>query len=96
MICGLEVDRLLQFLSKSFGAAEEDTAEQPESLRWPVLLLSMAASSVIAVLLGQDASWDVKNYHFYSGYALLNKPPHFDFAPAQVQSFFNPLLHVFT
>jgi hypothetical protein len=59
-----------------------------------VLLLSMAVSAWVAVSLGQDVSWDVLNYHFYSGYAFLHKPIFYDFGAAQVQSFFNPLLHV--
>ena len=54
----------------------------------------MAISAWIAVSLGQDVSWDVLNYHFYSGYAFLHKPILYDFGAAQVQSFFNPLLHV--
>jgi hypothetical protein len=61
---------------------------------WPVLILGVVASVLTALSLGQDCTWDVLNYHFYSGYAFLNKPMHYDFAPAQVQSFFNPLQHV--
>ncbi|MBZ5496180.1 MAG: hypothetical protein LAP85_07230 [Acidobacteriia bacterium] len=76
--------------------AEADAPEEKQATGsyWPVLLLSMAASAGIAVALGQDASWDVLNYHFYGGYAFLHKPLNYDFAPAQVQSFFNPLQHV--
>lgn len=59
-----------------------------------IFFAALAGSAYAALSLGQDASWDQKNYHYYGGYALLNKPPHYDFAPAQVQSFFNPLLHV--
>lgn len=62
--------------------------------RWPILILAMAAAAYIAVSLGQDCTWDVLNYHFYSGYAFLVKPLNYDFAPAQRQSFFNPLMHV--
>jgi hypothetical protein len=63
-------------------------------LRWLLVLAAMAISAVFALRLGQDASWDVLNYHYYSGFAFLHKPFHYDFAPAQVQTFFNPLLHV--
>lgn len=96
MISGVDRNRIREMLSKHLGFIGVDTTEQPARPLWPILFLSLAASSVIAVLLGQDASWDVRNYHFYSGYAFLHKPLHFDFAPAQVQNFFNPLLHVFT
>ena len=55
-----------------------------------VLILSTAASAWIAVSLGQDVSWDVLNYHLYSGYAFLHKPILYDFGAAQVQSFLIP------
>jgi hypothetical protein len=61
---------------------------------WIVMLLAMTASSLTAVTLGQDVSWDLQNYHYYAGYAFLHKPLNYDFAPAQMQSFFNPLMHV--
>ncbi len=65
-------------------------------LRWDVLVAvaAVTASALLAVSLGQDNSWDQRNYHYYAGYAALHKPPHYDFAPAQVQSFFNPLFHI--
>jgi hypothetical protein len=66
----------------------------PASWNWTILLLSMAASAGLALLLGQDSGFDLLNYHFYSGFAFLHKPFGFDFAPAQIQSFHNPLLHV--
>jgi len=61
---------------------------------WLMLILPMVVAGCAALQMGQDASWDVRNYHFYSGFALLHKPLHFDFAPAQIQSFLNPVLHV--
>jgi len=61
---------------------------------WLVLVSAMVAAASIAVSLGQDCTWDVLNYHFYSGYAFLAKPLNYDFAPAQMQTFFNPLIHV--
>ena len=76
--------------------ADAPEGEKPAAFRWIVLFLSLAISAGIALRLGQDISWDVKNYHYYSGYAFLNKPLGYDFAPAQVQSFFNPLLHAST
>jgi hypothetical protein len=61
---------------------------------WIILLMSVTASACLAILLGQDAGFDLLNYHFYSGFALLHKPFGYDFAPAQIQSFHNPLMHV--
>jgi hypothetical protein len=45
-----------------------------------------------SVLLGQDASWDSRNYHVYNPYAYLNDRIGLDLAPAQLQSYFNPLI----
>ncbi|SMQ98347.1 hypothetical protein PD885_01095 [Xanthomonas fragariae] len=59
------------------------------------------ASAVIAVLLlgtalslwfGQDANWDLRNYHLYIGDAWANNRLGVDLAPAQMQSYFSPLL----
>lgn len=61
---------------------------------WIALALPVLVSAGFALILGQDTSWDVRNYHYYSGFAFLHKPLNYDFAPAQIQSFFNPLLHV--
>lgn len=47
-----------------------------------------------AVLLGQDANWDLRNYHYYNAYAFLTGRSDFDVAPGQVASYYNPLLHV--
>ncbi len=84
--------RILDIVLTSFGPARTDAPERVAASRWILLALPMAASAVAAVLLGQDASWDLQNYHYYCGYALLHKPFNYDFAPAQLQSFFNPLL----
>ena len=47
-----------------------------------------------SVWLGADSSWDLKNYHLYNSFAWLNEKLLIDLAPAGVQSYFNPLLHV--
>jgi hypothetical protein len=65
-----------------------------DRIQWTILILSIAASAGLAILLGQDAGFDLLNYHFYSGFAFLRKPFGYDFAPAQIQSFHNPLVHV--
>lgn len=45
-----------------------------------------------AVFLGQDASWDTLNYHVYNPYAFLNDRLNIDLAPAQLQSYFSPVI----
>ena len=44
------------------------------------------------VLLGFDASWDLRNYHLYNPHAWLHARWAIDLAPGQLQSFHNPLL----
>lgn len=47
---------------------------------------------LLSLALGQDANWDLRNYHWYNGYAFLEGRHGFDMAPAQTPSFYNPLL----
>ncbi len=49
-------------------------------------------SAVYAVCAGRDANWDLLNYHYYNAFALLHGRE--DFALGQLQSLFNPLLHL--
>ena len=74
-----------------------DAPETPGWPEWPirwVLLAIPPLMGVLALWLGQDASWDLRNYHFYNAYAFLHDRLGFDIAPAQVATFYNPLLHV--
>ena len=62
---------------------------------WPMVVLTLCSwNALLAVLLGKDMNWDLLNYHFYNGYALLTGRLEQDLAPAQVQTFFNPLMDV--
>lgn len=67
-------------------------AERPWLQNLVGALLLMAISGHISIQRGQDANWDLKNYHWYNAYALLEGRLGFDIAPAQLQSFHNPLL----
>lgn len=64
----------------------------PPFLLWGVGYFILVGS--ISVILGQDASWDLRNYHFYNPYMLLTGRFKFDILPAQIQTFFNPLIDV--
>lgn len=61
-----------------------------------VLRLSMWLGPILAglvsVWLGQDANWDLRNYHWYNPYAFLNDKIGFDLNPGQFQSYFNPTI----
>lgn len=45
-----------------------------------------------AAFLGQDTSWDTLNYHVYNPYAFLTDRIGLDLAPAQLQSYFSPVI----
>lgn len=47
-----------------------------------------------AVWAGRDANWDLLNYHYYNVYAWLNGREEMDLAVGQLQTLFNPLLHL--
>jgi hypothetical protein len=49
-----------------------------------------------SMLLGQDSNWDLRNYHLYNGYAVVNGRVGFDPAPAAFQTYSNPALDIFT
>lgn len=49
---------------------------------------------LFAIFLGQDANWDLRNYHFYNPYAFLFGRMDIDVAPAHVATFYNPILYV--
>ena len=62
------------------------------SLNAPLALGAPLAAGALALALGADFNYDLRHYHFYNGYALVHGRLDYDFAPAGVQSFFNPLL----
>lgn len=47
---------------------------------------------LVSVAIGQDDNWDLRNYHLYNVYALLNDRIGFDLAPARFQTYFNPTI----
>lgn len=61
---------------------------------WLLTLAACLAYGVAALLLGQDANWDLRNYHLYGPYAFFNGRLDIDMAPAHVATFYNPLLHL--
>jgi hypothetical protein len=63
---------------------------------WAVVLLCLApvAFGFLALALGQDANWDLRNYHYYNAYAFLNNRTAQDLLPSQTPYFYNPLMDV--
>lgn len=61
--------------------------------RWNVGT-AVAACAAAAWLFGPDANWDLRNYHHYVAWAWWAGRDGLDLAPAQAQTWFNPLLWV--
>ena len=57
-----------------------------------VLAIAIITLGTIAVWLGADGNGDLRNYHYYNGWALLSKAAGYDLAPAGIQSYHYPLL----
>ncbi len=51
-------------------------------------------SGIISMAKGMDRSFDVRNYHIYNPYAFLNNRLSYDIMPADIQSYFNPILDI--
>jgi hypothetical protein len=56
------------------------------------LLLAPLAYGALTLAFGMDANWDLRNYHWYNGYALLTGRIDGDLLPAQMPTFYNPAL----
>jgi len=59
-----------------------------------LLALAPFAFGLLVLTLGQDANWDLRNYHWYNAYSFLNGRFGFDFLPSQTPAFYNPALDV--
>ncbi len=59
-----------------------------------VLFLCLGIGASVSLFLGQDANWDLRNYHLYTGYSGLHDRLSIDLAAACLQSWMNPLLDI--
>lgn len=57
-------------------------------------LLCCVLAVAAGLILGQDANWDLRNYHYYNPYAWLNGRYDIDIAPAQIQTWHYPLADI--
>ena len=62
--------------------------------RWMAVAACMLVPAVLLLWLGADRNWDLANYHLYNPHAWLNGRYAIDIAPAQIQTWHNPLLDV--
>ena len=58
---------------------------------WPFVVGPLAIG-MLSLWLGQSTSWDLRNYHWYNPYALLNGRMGFDAAVAHHATYYNPLI----
>lgn len=58
------------------------------------IALALLPGLALVLLRGVDANWDLRNYHLYNPHAWLTGRMLLDVAPAQLQSWHNPLLDV--
>jgi len=61
---------------------------------WTILLAGSLLGGLCALYFGFQPEWDLLNYHLYDPHAWLSGRAAIDVAPAQMQSYFNPLFHV--
>ena len=64
------------------------------ALGWSgVLAACMLVAGLASLALGQDANWDLQNYHYYNPWAWWNgRIFDWDVAAAQIQTYHNPVL----
>ncbi len=60
---------------------------------WILIFVSLATGcGAYSVSRGSDIMWDLKNYHLYNPFAAYHDRYAIDVAPAQLQSYLNPIL----
>lgn len=69
------------------------TTANDRSIPWPPIL-AVVLPLLLTLSLGQDGNWDLRNYHLYNPHAWLHGRIGIDIAPAQLQTWHNPLLDV--
>lgn len=89
----------MRFLSRPFLALEAWAERRSARLNHPAAPLLAAVlvpllCGLLALAMGQDDGWDMRNYHLYNVHALLNGRVGSDISPAGFQSYFNPTLDI--
>lgn len=59
-----------------------------------VLFCFLILGVILVLSRGQEASWDLANYHYYNAWAFLHNRIGYDVMPCGLQSYMNPLLDV--
>ncbi|MGH8079002.1 MAG: hypothetical protein ACREP7_00415 [Lysobacter sp.] len=66
-----------------------------ERVSWrTAALVALFFTAVAAIALRQDANWDLRNYHLYTPLAWMEGRLDADIAPAQLQTWHNPIVDI--
>ncbi len=84
-------------MAKTETSLVEDTNSRPmmagsRTRAGALLVLSLGVGAAVSIWLGQDANWDLKNYHLYNAFSVLAGRLDTDLLAAGLQSYFNPTL----
>jgi putative flippase GtrA len=80
------------FKPKAALADSREDAPPLPSLAYPLTLLASLAFGGVALWLGMDANWDLRNYHWYNGWAFIHGMVDRNPLVSQTPSFYNPTL----
>ncbi|MDD4615498.1 MAG: hypothetical protein PHW76_00015 [Alphaproteobacteria bacterium] len=100
LFCGKGLASFLSFFPHLVPTAFQSPRFLPEKgqkarqLALALLVFAPFAFGFLALALGQDANWDLRNYHYYNAYAFLNDRHAVDLLPSQTPYFYNPLMDV--
>jgi hypothetical protein len=72
----------------------DDFRSLAEPRPWVILLAGSLMGGVLALQGGFRPEWDLLNYHLYNPHDWLHGRDAIDVAPAQLQSYLNPLFHL--
>lgn len=67
-------------------------SQLPAWLSGLVFILFLPMFGYWSIRMGQEAHWDIRNYHYYNAYAFLHNRLGFDQAPAFINTYLNPFL----
>lgn len=70
------------------------TSSRVSRAEWAFIALVVLVFGCTSIILGKDAGWDFRNYHWYDAYAFLRGRLGFDVAVAHHATYFNPLIHL--
>lgn len=62
------------------------------SLKTAGLITLWAIIPIFYIIQGQDANWDLQNYHLYNTISFFENTSSSDIAPAGIQTYYNPLV----